>query len=137
MEEPLYDANGHIRYDYVVAQDQLAWVIQGPISDRTTERLGVTDVGFIMYRRLLDEQARVVEEGGEPMNVHRNEAENEIIILPCEYFQYPGYEGTGGPFKDLRPAPAEVEAVLSGEGAALSEWEGVRTLTGKERYTFR
>ena len=30
--------------------DQLAWIIQGPISDRTTERLGVTDVGVIMYR---------------------------------------------------------------------------------------
>ena len=134
---PVFDDNGKIRYDYVLAQDQLAWIIQGPISDRTTERLGVTDVGVIMYRRLLDEQARVVEEGGEPMNVHRDEAENEIIILPCEYFQYPGYEGTGGPFKDVRPAPAEVEAVLSGEGAALSEWEGVRTLSGEERYAFR
>ena len=136
-EMPVFDDNGKLRYDYVLAQDQLAWVIQGPISDRTTERLGVTDVGVIMYRRLLDEQARVVEEGGEPMNIHRDEAENEIIILPCEYFQYPGYEGTGGPFKDVRPAPAEVEAVLSGEGAALSEWEGVRTLSGEERYAFR
>ena len=137
VERPLYDADGSLRYDYVLAQDQLAWVIQGPISDRTTERLGVTDVGVIMYRRILDEQARVVEDGGEPMNVHRDEAENEIIVLPCEYFQYPGYEGTGGPFKDVQVGSAAVEGILSGEGAAFEEWEGLRTLTGKERYAFR
>ena len=137
VERPLYDADGSLRYDYVLAQDQLAWVIQGPISDRTTERLGVTDVGVIMYRRILDEQARVVEDGGEPMNIHRDEAENEIIVLPCEYFQYPGYEGTGGPFKDVQVGSAAVEGILSGEGAAFEEWEGLRTLTGKERYAFR
>ena len=90
-----------------------------------------------MYRRILDEQARVVEDGGEPMNIHRDEAENEIIVLPCEYFQYPGYEGTGGPFKDVQVGSAAVEGILSGEGAAFEEWEGLRTLTGKERYAFR
>tara|TARA_Y100000817_G_scaffold41862_1_gene28674 strand:+ start:1280 stop:2605 length:1326 start_codon:yes stop_codon:yes gene_type:complete len=136
IEEPLFDDAGKLRYDYVVAQDQLAWVIQGPISDRTTERLGVTDVGVIMFRRLLDEQISVVEDGGEPMNIYRDELENEILVLPCEYFQYPGYEGTGGPFKDLKPAPAAVEAILSGQGASLTEWDGVRTLTGEERYAF-
>ena len=35
-EMPVFDDNGKIRYDYVLAQDQLAWIIQGPISDRTT-----------------------------------------------------------------------------------------------------
>ena len=60
-ERPLFDANGRIIRDYVAAQDQVAWVIQGAVSDRTTERLGVTDVGIIMFRRMLDEQAAVVE----------------------------------------------------------------------------
>ncbi len=135
--EPIFDANGKLRYDYVAAQDQVAWIVQGAISDRTTEHLGVSDVGIIMYRRMLDEQAHIVEDGGEPMNVRRDETENEVIVLPCEYFQYPGYEGTGGPFKDLKPAPAKVEAILSGNGAARDEWKGVRTLTGEERYAFR
>ncbi len=135
-EPALYDENGRFRTDGVLQQDELAWVIQGPLMDRTTEHLGVTDVGLIMYRRLLDEQMRIVEEGGEPINVHRDPVENEIIVLPCEYFSYPGYEGTGGPFKDSVPRRPDVEAVLSGEGARRNEWEGVRALTGEERYRF-
>ena len=79
---------------------------------------------------------RIVEEGGEPINVHRDPVENEIIVLPCEYFSYPGYEGTGGPFKDSVPRRPDVEAVLSGEGARRNEWDGVRALTGEERYRF-
>ncbi|MCH7482475.1 MAG: Rieske 2Fe-2S domain-containing protein, partial [Chloroflexi bacterium] len=35
---PLYFENGRIKDDYVVGQDQLAWIIQGPIMDRLTER---------------------------------------------------------------------------------------------------
>ena len=122
-EQPLYDPDGKIKRDNVLGQDQAAWVIQGAIMDRTTERLGVTDVGIIMYRRMLDEQARVVEDGGDPLNVHRDPAKNEVIVLPCEFTQYPGYEGTGGPFKDLVPRRPDVEAVLSGEGARRPEWQ--------------
>ena len=116
----LYDDDGKIKRDYVMGQDMTAWVIQGPIMDRTTERLGVSDVGLIMYRRLLDEQAKVVEDGGEPINVHREE--HDIIVLPVEEFPYPGYEGTGGPFKESVPKTPDVVADLSGGGARLSEW---------------
>ena len=133
----LYDEKGRIRADGVLAQDQLAWVIQGPISDRTTERLGVTDVGIIMYRRMLSEQAAIVEEGGEPMNLHRDPMENEIIILPCEYFQYPGYEGTGGPFKHQPVKEPDVMAWLSGEGAERDEFSDAPKMSGEERYSFK
>ena len=134
---PLYDENGRYRADGVLPQDQLAWVIQGPIMDRSTESLGVTDVGLIMYRRLLDEQARIVEEGGEPINVHRDPVANEIIVLPVEYFQYPGYEGTGGPFKDDKPHKSDVEAILSGEGVAREEFSEAQFESGAERYSFK
>jgi 5,5'-dehydrodivanillate O-demethylase len=135
-EPPLYDENGRIRADNVLPQDQLAWVIQGPLMDRSTEALGVTDVGIILYRRMLDEQAAIVEKGGEPMNVWRNKAENEIIILPCEYFQYPGYEGTGGPFKNTKAKKPDVEAILSGEGVDRKEFEGVAAMAGEQKYGF-
>ncbi len=69
---------------------------------------------------------QIVEDGGEPMNVLRDPAENDIIVLPCEYFRYPGETVTGGPFKDLVPRKPDVEAVLSGEGARLKEWEGIQ-----------
>jgi hypothetical protein len=77
-------------------------VIQGPVSDRTTEALGATDVGIILFRRMLDQEARVVEDGGDPMNVRREE--EEIIVLPVEHYSYPGYEGTGGRSRALRHA---------------------------------
>ncbi len=122
---PLYFPDGTIKRDYVMGQDITAWVIQGAISDRTTEHLGVSDIGIILYRRLLDQQARIVEDGGEPLNVWRNPEENEIIVLPIEEFRYPGYEGTGGPFKDSVPRKPDVETILSGAGAKLPEWREV------------
>lgn len=133
----LYDERGRIRADGVLPQDQLAWIIQGPISDRTTERLGVADVGIILYRRMLDEQASVVEEGGEPINIHRDPSANEIIILPCEYFPYPGYQGTGGPFKDQPIREPDVIAILSGNGADRLEFKEAPKMSGEERYSFK
>ncbi len=123
-ERPLYDEKGRLIRDYVIAQDALAWVAQGPITDRTTERLGVTDVGIIMFRRILEEQMQMVADGGDPMNVHRDPSEG-VIELPCEYYSYPGYEGTGGPFKDYKPGKPDVEATLSGDGVSLPEWAEV------------
>ena len=107
---PLYFENGRIKDDYVVGQDQLAWIIQGPIMDRLTERLGVTDVGLIMYRNMLDEQMKIVEDGGDPVNVHREE--KSIITLPTEFAYYPGYEETGGPFRDQKLTKPELERSL-------------------------
>ena len=125
VDRPLYDEAGLLIRDYVPAQDQVAWIIQGPVSDRTTERLGVTDVGIIMFRRMLEEQMNVVADGGDPLNTHRDPAENETIVLPCEYYMYPGYDEVGGPFKDAVPREPDVQAVLSGEGVTRDEWEGI------------
>ena len=119
----VYDEDGRMKRDHVLGQDQTAWVIQGAIMDRTTERLGVTDVGIIMFRRMLDEQMNIVADGGDPLNTYRDPAQNEIIVAPCERFNYPGYEGIpGGPFKDI-VVRNDVEAVLSGEGARRPEWD--------------
>ncbi len=120
--KPLYDETGRIKRDYVAGQDQTAWVIQGPISDRTTERLGASDVGIILYRRMLMQQMDVVADGGEPMNVWRDESKNDIIVLPVEYWNYPGYDEPGGPFKNITPRKPDVEAELSGHGSELPEF---------------
>jgi 5,5'-dehydrodivanillate O-demethylase len=101
-----------LRDDYVLGQDQTAWAAQGSVSDRTTERLGVSDVGIIMFRRLLDSNATIVEDGGEPINVHRTP--EDIIVLPIEHFIYPGETQTGGPFRDSVPRKPDIEALLSG-----------------------
>jgi 5,5'-dehydrodivanillate O-demethylase len=65
----------------------MAWVTQGDISDRTTERLGTSDKGVILYRQLIEEQIRRVEQGEDPMGVIRDPAKNEpMIVVPREHF---------------------------------------------------
>ena len=63
-------------------QDTMAWVSQGPINDRTKERLGASDKGVIMFRDLLSQQIALVEDGGEPMNVFRDPETNVRINGP-------------------------------------------------------
>ena len=125
---PAFGEDGKIKADWVLGQDQAAWIMQGPITDRTTERLGVSDVGIIMYRRMLEEQMRVVEDGGDPINTVRDPAANEILIYPVEHFEYPGYGGGyGGPFRDV-VVKNTVEAQLSGTGVARPEWDGLESV---------
>lgn len=83
-ECPLQDENGQYITDYIDGQDMMAWVTQGDIADRTTEHLGTSDKGIIMYRRLLMEELRKVENGQDPMCVVRDPAKNECIELPQE-----------------------------------------------------
>jgi 5,5'-dehydrodivanillate O-demethylase oxygenase subunit len=68
-EPPMIDEHGRPILDYVLAQDALVWAAQGEIVDRSVEVLGRTDVPISLLRKQLDEQIRIVEEGGTPMNV--------------------------------------------------------------------
>ena len=67
-EPPLWDDKGKPILDYVLAQDAIVWVAQGPITDRSREVLGRTDIPIVLLRRQLDEQIGKVERGEAPMN---------------------------------------------------------------------
>ena len=112
---PLNGPDGRIDDRWVVGQDQLAWVIQGPRTDRPTEKLGATDVGLIMFRKMLEEQLRVVEDGGDPMNVMYEQPAAGYIPLAIEHARYPkGFNegiqetriGMVDVVKDLKEVPA-------------------------------
>ena len=60
------------RLDDVDAQDFMAWETQGPILDRTRERLAVSDHGVVLYREMLKREINKVKQGLEPMNVFRD-----------------------------------------------------------------
>jgi 5,5'-dehydrodivanillate O-demethylase oxygenase subunit len=60
------------RLDEVDAQDFMAWETQGPILDRTRERLAASDRGVVMYREMLKREIKKVEQNLEPMNVFRD-----------------------------------------------------------------
>jgi 5,5'-dehydrodivanillate O-demethylase oxygenase subunit len=72
--------NGRLIVETVSGQDMMVWVTQGGISDRTTERLGSTDQGVILFRNLLDENIRKVERGEEPMAIIRDPAKNTPMV---------------------------------------------------------
>jgi len=74
--------------EYVLGQDVLAWPAQGAITDRSVEKLAETDRGLILYRKMLDEQIKIVEDGGDPMNTFRDPELNVRLDLPMEH--YPG-----------------------------------------------
>ncbi len=78
MTHPL-QPDGEYELHNFVYQDQMAWETQGAIADRTTELLGASDRGVVMYRDLLRQQIRKVQEGGEPDGVVRDPKLNEII----------------------------------------------------------
>jgi 5,5'-dehydrodivanillate O-demethylase len=77
---PYVHKNGRLVVETINGQDMMAWVTQGDISDRTTERLGTSDQGVIVFRNLLLEQIERVERGEDPMGVIRDPAINEPHI---------------------------------------------------------
>jgi 5,5'-dehydrodivanillate O-demethylase len=81
--------------DYNGGQDMMIAEAQGPLVDRSLERLGETDRGVIMWRDLLKRQLKIVEDGVVPMNVFHDPAQNERIDVPPRVapFPYPGDKG--------------------------------------------
>lgn len=76
------DDDGRFVTDYVEGQDIMAWVSQGPVTDRTKEHLGRSDAGVALLRRMFRENMRRVADGLDPLGVLREE--RDVIVLPCE-----------------------------------------------------
>jgi len=74
------DELGRIIGPYIVAQDELAWIGQGPVTDRATEHLTTSDKGILLYRKLINENLEKVERGEDPMAVIREPDINEPYI---------------------------------------------------------
>ncbi len=71
-----YDEWGRAVGAHIVLQDEMAWIGQGPISDRTREHLATSDKGVILYHNLILDNIAKVERGEEPMAVLRDPAKN-------------------------------------------------------------
>jgi 5,5'-dehydrodivanillate O-demethylase len=67
------------RMDAVQAQDHMAWETQGPICDRTRERLSSADRGIVMLRETMMREMKKVRQGADPMGVVRDPARNPLI----------------------------------------------------------
>ncbi|WP_026961606.1 Rieske 2Fe-2S domain-containing protein [Alicyclobacillus herbarius] len=119
-ECPLKDEYGNFITDYIDGQDMMSWVTQGEIADRTTERLGTSDKGIILYRQLLMQEMDKVQRGEDPMCVIRDETENEVITLPQEENKYGVGDLLSGIAKDwnTRYAPNLDEIIQLCKGRA-------------------
>ncbi len=92
--DPLvYDELGRVRGDYVIRQDEMAWIGQGAISDRTTEHLATSDRGIMLFRRLLHENLERVASGQDPIAVIRDPAVNEPMIAIRRGSTYEAFRG--------------------------------------------
>ena len=79
---PIRDADGRWITSHVMNQDFVAWIGQGPISDRTQEHLGVSDKGVAMMRRQFLRDIERVRRGEDPKAILRDPAANTALALP-------------------------------------------------------
>jgi 5,5'-dehydrodivanillate O-demethylase len=56
----------------VIPQDHMAWETQGPIADRSLEKLSYSDRGIVLYRRVAKREIERVAAGEDPIPVQRD-----------------------------------------------------------------
>lgn len=88
-ELPYLKENGQFAVEWVLQQDMMAWVTQGRIADRTSEHLGASDRGIMLYRQVLQEMITRVENGEDPMGVLRDPADDVQINVPVDSMSPP------------------------------------------------
>jgi 5,5'-dehydrodivanillate O-demethylase len=87
VEIEMVDKSGKnwLRLDAITGQDAMVWTVQGPVTDRTQERLGDSDRGIIQWRGLCADQMALVEEGRDPINTFRDPVANKQLDLPVPW----------------------------------------------------
>jgi 5,5'-dehydrodivanillate O-demethylase len=131
---PLYDiplrgADGSYNLDVPEIQDMVMWISQGPIADRTKERLSRSDIGLHHLRKLYFSEMDKVQQGLDPMCVIRDPANNEVIDLPQERHTY----GSGSAF--LRTLLVAGQCRFSPMLPEVLDLFGLSSLTQKQRIT--
>jgi 5,5'-dehydrodivanillate O-demethylase len=67
------------------------WETQGPVADRTRERLGTSDRGIVMLREVMEREMDKVAKGQDPMGVIRdsNRAVVDTNLMKSITMEYP------------------------------------------------
>lgn len=110
---PDADATGAPPWDWLdtaPGQDMMAWWTQGPVARRDLERLGVSDEGIILFRKLLEENIDRVARGEDPMNTFRDPAQNECVEIQTER---PSGGMGGGPGWKYNPQTPEIRRLFA------------------------
>ncbi len=118
---PIRDERGEFMVDLTFNQDYMAWISQGEIADRESERLGESDAGIIMFRQMLRQQMEAVLEGSEPMNVFREAPPGGSIELPMERVKFGDRT-----YLEYSPAEAGESAAIDDINSVLATWAHLR-----------
>ena len=97
-------------------QDIMMWESMGPIADRTSERLGASDIAIIQFRRVMIDAARKLEQGGAVIG------RSEPHIAQARLRSYQGIVPKGQDWRVLGASPEEVR-MLAGIEQDESERE--------------
>jgi 5,5'-dehydrodivanillate O-demethylase len=97
---------GLVDAPWVDAQDEMAWIGQGPVSDRTREHLVTSDKGLILFHEMILDNIARVERGEDPMGVIRDPEENEPFIV----LRRGGYIGGGALRRSGSPPVRNLES---------------------------
>jgi len=81
---PFVDERGEYLHDMIDAQDIMAWITQGTIAQRHLEKLGSSDRGVTLYRKILQRELKNIEAGIDPMGVIRDPVKNTVLTFPLE-----------------------------------------------------
>ncbi|MPZ15149.1 MAG: Rieske 2Fe-2S domain-containing protein [Chloroflexi bacterium] len=81
----------------VLPQDHMAWETQGPIADRTVERLATSDRGIVLFRNVLKREIVKVQQGLDPLAVVRDPDHAMIDTFLTESLQEGWYDPSGRP----------------------------------------
>ncbi|MBI68226.1 MAG: (2Fe-2S)-binding protein, partial [Chloroflexi bacterium] len=146
FQPPVIELDENSQPQYVLldsnsAQDLAAWVTQGAIADRTGEHLGRSDKGIIMFRQMLEDNIKIVEDGGDPINTFRAEEENTYHGMITEYPRElaakinpndVGGTGTGGSVYQRQGMASKYSPILNQRGVEGGEdAEARRKLVGQ------
>jgi 5,5'-dehydrodivanillate O-demethylase len=114
------------------SQDKMAWETPGELFDRTSERLGASDKGIVLFRRMLAEELERVERGLDPLGVLRGPDADQMISITTvaeeDLEADEGNQGLGTVELDAWRAPEEPglgegvpSAALAGSGSGTHE----------------
>jgi len=110
---PTQGENGVPRWDLLdtaPGQDIIAWITQGPIARRDKERLGLSDTGVVLFRKLVSDNIERVKNGQDPMNTFRDASTNVCLALQTEREHS---ERGGGPAAKYSPLTGEIRRLFA------------------------
>jgi 5,5'-dehydrodivanillate O-demethylase len=116
--EALHPSTTFDMHREVIAQDHMAWETQGPVADRTVERLATSDKCIVLLREMVERELQKVEQGLDPMGVMRD-PDHPIIDTNLEADYVVPFRARGPRYRHQEPGAETPEQLGPGRWAVV------------------